>query len=50
MRISLIVGTHYVTYVRLGAFACVCVYVCMCEEMFVSRMNYNISLFPFFIY
>ena len=26
------------------------VYVCMCEEMFVSRMNYNISLLPFFIY
>ena len=25
-------------------------YVCMCEEMFVSRMNYNISLFLFFIY
>ena len=25
-------------------------YVCMCEEMFVSRTNYNISLFPFFIY
>ena len=37
----------YVTYVRLGH---VRVYVCMCEEMFVSRISYNISLFLFFIY
>ena len=40
----------YVTYVRRGGGGGGHVHVCMCEEMFVSRMNYNISLFLFFIY
>ena len=35
----------YVTYVRLGH---VHVYVHMCEEMFVSRISYNITIFHCF--
>ena len=35
----------YVTYVRLGH---VHVYVCMCEEMFVSRISYTITIFHCF--